>query len=368
MDLYVARQFLGAYGVSFVSFVGLYILIEAFSKLDRFLRQDSSLLVSLFKYHLAMIPTVYANYLGPILTLSAAMFTMATLNRRNELTPLKMAGISIYRVLLPIFFFAICLTGFSFYLKDQLIPRFKDPIRAALSLGRAGQLRPLPYFDDKEGYQIRVREYSPTSKIGHRIQVSRLHAGGKVKMIIDADLMEWVPASPEDSDDGEWILHDGSIQRLDTAGNLIENERASDFARLKEPFKRMRLATTLRPIDLETSDPEISYLSWRDLKSQYQRQPYHRHLAVKLHQHFSFPLAHLVLLFLGLPFVLNTGSKSPFLSLVASFFICALFFIVNYYCMSIASNSDFLGPIFWAWLPVMVFGSVGIALFDKLPT
>ena len=130
----------------------------------------------------------------------------------------------------------------------------------------------------------------------------------------------------------------------------------------------MELKTTLKPIDLEASDLEISYLSWRDLKTQYQRQPYHRHLAVKLHHHFAFPLSHIVLLFLGLPFVLNFRNKSGFLSLAVSFGICALFYLVTSISMSVANQSEILSPILAAWLPVMLFGSLGITFFDQLPT
>jgi lipopolysaccharide export system permease protein len=367
MDLYVARTFIAAYAICTVSFVGLFVLVEAFAKLDRFLRQDSSLVVTLFKYHLAMIPTAYANYIGPILTLAAGMFTMTTLNRQNELAPFKAAGISIYRVVMPIFFLAACLSAATFYLKEDILPKFKDEIRAALALSRARPLSPMPYYDQDHGYMIRVSEYSTTAKIARRVEVSEKHPNGNMKQLIDADQMEWAP-SPDDAESGVWVLHQGSIQRWDENGNLIVNASASKFERLKMPFKRMELETTLHPIDLEASDVEISYLSWRDLKTQYQRQPYLNHLAVKLHHHFAFPLSHVVLLFLGLPFVLNLRNRSGFLSLAMSFGICALFYLVSSICMNIANQSELLSPTLAAWLPIMLFGSLGITMFDHLPT
>lgn len=367
IDIYITRTFIAAYAICTVSFIGLFVLVEAFAKLDRFLRQDSSLIVTLFKYHLAMIPTAYANYVGPILTLAAGMFTMTTLNRQNELTPLKAAGISIYRAMMPIFLLAACLTGATFYLREYVLPEFREPIRAALALSRAHPLNPMPYYDQDHGYMIRVSEYSTTAKIARRVEVSEKHPNDNMKQLIDADQMEWSPAA-NDPENGVWILHQGSIQRWDENGNLIVNAGASKFERLKMPFKRMELETTLRPVDLETSDVEISYLSWKDLKTQYQRQPYHLHLAVKLHHHFAFPLSHVVLLFLGLPFVLNLRNRSGFLSLAMSFGICALFYLVSSICMSIANQSEILSPILAAWLPVMLFGSLGITMFDHLPT
>jgi lipopolysaccharide export LptBFGC system permease protein LptF len=372
IDLYVARLFLAAYVVCLISFTGIYVLVEAFAKLDRFLRQDTALLSSLIQYHAAMIPTAYANFMGPLLTVAAGMFTMTHLQKHNELTPLKAAGASIYRVMVPIFVLAGLLTVATFFMKDRLLPRFREPIRAALQLARAKPLNPPPYYDQDRGFLIRVREYSTTRKVAKGIEISELHPNGKVKEQIDATHMEWVPAAPAGGhgpEVGSWVLHEGSIQRWDENGHLIVNAAASKFERLKAPFKRLDLETSMLPIDLESSDVEISYLSWHDLKTQYQRQPYHRHLAVKLHHHFAFPLSHIVLLLLGLPFVLGLGTKSGFLSIAVSFGICALFFVVSSICMSVANHpSEILSPILAAWLPVMLFGSIGITFFERLAT
>lgn len=370
MDVYVAKQFLAAYTVCLVSFVGLFIVIEAFAKLDRFLRQqDVSLPIALFKYHVAMIPTVYVNFLGPILTLAAGMFTMTTMNRRNELVPLKTAGVSVYRTMLPIFALTVLFMTLGFYLRDRVLPRFKEPIREALSLQRGRKpLTPQPYHDPQNGIWIRVGEYSTTAKVGQGVEVSKLYSDQKPRFQIDANRIEWIAAPGGDPDVGKWVLRDGSIQRWDEEGGIVVNASATGFERLKEPFKEMELPTTLRPIDLEASDVEISYLSWKDLKDQYQRQPYHRHLAVKLHHHFAFPIAHVILLFLGLPFVLAVSPKSIFLSLIACFSICALFFLVSSICMNMANQSQLLSPILAAWLPVLLFGALGITLFDRLPT
>ena len=371
MDIYVTKLFVTSYVICFLSFIGLFVTMEAFLKLDRFLRQDG-VLDAIVRYHMAMIPTAYANHMGPLLTLAAAMFTMTLLHKQNELTPLKASGVGIYRVMLPIFILAALLAAGTFYLKDQALPRFKDPIRDALSLSRARPLNPPPYKDSTTGAMILVREYSPTRKVGNAVQVIYLHPNGKVREQIDAHQMEWVAASGDSGgagEEGSWRLLNGSVQRADEHGNLIVNASASSFERLKAPFKQRELQTNLRPIDLESSDLEISYLSWKELRTQFQRQPYHRHLAVKLHHHFAFPMAHIVLLLLGIPFVLRSGTRSAFLSIAMSIVICGLFFLTSSICMSVANHpSEILSATLAAWLPVMLFGALGMTFFDRLPT
>ncbi len=376
-DLYVTRLFLSGYVVCTVSLVGLYIVIEAFSKLDRFLQQDESFFIAIAKYNFAMVPTIYTNYLGPIITLGAAMFALTTLHRQNELTPLKASGVSVYRVCAPIFVLAVGFTVMTYFLQESVIPQFKDPIRAALDLGRGKPLKQIACQDTEFGYHIRVREYIPTSSVARGVSVLEFYADGQPKQRIDAHQMEWIPdGSAADTDSahagGHWLLHDASVQRWDDDGLLVQNTNAkTGFERLKTLKSRMRLETSIVPLDLETSDPtelDFYYLSWKELKRQYQRQSQHRHLAVKLHHHFAFPMSHVILLLLGIPFVLNVGSKNQFISIAAAFLICALFHFVSTISLNVATNSELFSPILAAWLPILLFGSLGITLFDHLPT
>lgn len=368
MDLHIVRLFLFAYGICAFSFLGLFVLVEAFAKLDRFLSQDTNVFLAIFQYGVAMVPTVYTYYMGPIITLAAAMFTLTTLNRQNELTPLKAAGVSLYRVCLPIFFLAILFAGFSFYLQEKVIPSHKQLIREALSLARGKPLRNLVAHDRRNDYLVRAAEYWPTERVGRDVYVEERYPNGSPQRRIDAHQMEWIPEGSEESQRGHWILHNASIQRWDQSANLIVNASASQFERLKELHTKYRLDSTVRPIDLETNDLEISYLSWKELKTQYHRQPNHRHLAVKLHHHFAFPLSHVILLLLGIPFILNGGTKNQFISLAMAFAICAAFHITSSISMNIANHSAIFSPVLAAWLPVLLFGSLGITLFDHLPT
>ena len=369
IDLYVARVFLLSWIACAVSFIGLFVIIEAFAKLDRFLKQEGSFFGSVFRYYGAMVPTIYTNYMGPILTSAAALFAVTLLHRHNEVQALKSAGVSVYRILAPIFVFAALFVGLTFWLQEVVLPNNRESIRSALAISKSKPLEPEAYYDSENGLHIQVGQYSTTRKLGSRVKVSQRHEmNDKAKMQIDANQMEWVADSPGDEENGQWLLHDGSIQRWDEAGNLVINSNARNFERLKAFFPAMKLETTLRPIDLETSNKDISYLSWSQLRAQFKRQDYHRHLAVKVHHHFAFPMAHLLLLFLSLPFVLKLQNRSVFLGMAAAFLIGAAFYLVSSVCASIAIEGNYFSPTFAAWLPVMLFGALGLTLFDRMPS
>jgi len=368
MDLYVAKTYVISWLVCAATFVGLFIVIETFGKLDRFLRQDDSLIITLLRYNLAMIPTLFTNYMGPILTSAAALFTIVLLNRHNEIQAYKTVGVSVHRLLAPVFLFSLIFIGGAFWLQEYVLPSHRDDIRTALAISKAKPLEPDPYKDVENGYHIHVGQYSTTQQIGSMVEVTERHPNGKAKKQINARQIEWVPAGSSDSDEGFWYLREGSIQRWDEAGYLVVDPTAEGFKRLKTIFTKMRLDTSMRPIDLETKDQDISYLSWQQLRSQYERQKHYRHLAVKLHHHFAFPLAHVLLLFLGIPFALRLATGSLFVGVGLSLAIGGTFYLVSSVCASIGIHSDYFSPTLAAWFPIMLFGALGLTLFDNVPT
>ena len=130
----MVRLFLASYLACFIIFAGFFIAIEFSFKFDRFMREDENIFSTLLKYNLAMIPTVFTNFMGPILTSAAGLFTVTLLNRNNEIQALKTNGMSTYRLLLPIFAMSFLLIGLTFYLQEVVLPGQRNSIRTALAL------------------------------------------------------------------------------------------------------------------------------------------------------------------------------------------------------------------------------------------
>jgi len=260
--------------------------------------------------------------------------------------------------------------GVNYYLQESLIPNLRGPIRRAISLTRRMAIKPDPFFDQVGNQLIKIREYSPANQVGRGVEVSRVYPNGRPKEKIDAQEIVWEaePGSEGGPDRGHWILHNGSIQRWSESGDLVQNQNASDFGRLKEVFQRRPLEGGLLPIDLESSDQDIAYLSWRELRAQLKRQPDQRHLEVKLHHHLAFPLAHLLLPALTIPLVLASGTRSVLLAVGSGVVICASFYLLSSLSMSTAAQTDHFSPLLGAWLPMLLFGALGVTLTAEMRT
>lgn len=81
IDRYLIRQYLISWSIVSFAILSLFCVIDGVSRLDRFLRHDQPLPLVMFQYFSAMVPIYFTQYLGPILTLFAAMFTATQINK-----------------------------------------------------------------------------------------------------------------------------------------------------------------------------------------------------------------------------------------------------------------------------------------------
>lgn len=104
MDRHIAAMFVRTFAICFVSFAGLFVVIDAFQNLDSFLdfgRAQGGLLGAMAKYYYYRCLMMF-EMTAPLLTLVSAMFTVANLQRWNEMTALMAAGMPKRRILAPI--------------------------------------------------------------------------------------------------------------------------------------------------------------------------------------------------------------------------------------------------------------------------
>ena len=109
LTLYLSKAFLSSYLVCLFFFVGLFLVIQFFERIDDYVdarkyvaSQGASLLALVLSYNLTSVPIVFIQ-IAPFVTLMGAMFAVTKLSRSNELVPVVTSGVSLYRFLFPIF-------------------------------------------------------------------------------------------------------------------------------------------------------------------------------------------------------------------------------------------------------------------------
>jgi lipopolysaccharide export system permease protein len=96
IDRYMLRQFIHVFVICFLSLTGLYLVLDAFSNLDNFLRyaeQRGSLLSVMGEFYFYRAIGFFERLSG-VISMIAAMFTVTWIQRHNEMTALMAAGVS----------------------------------------------------------------------------------------------------------------------------------------------------------------------------------------------------------------------------------------------------------------------------------
>ena len=356
-DRYLIRIFIRSFIICFVSLVGLYVIMDAFSKLDEFSeRSDSvgSLIATIAQFY-AYRACLFFDRLASVITTMAAMFTLSWIQRTNELMPILAAGVPIRRIIAPVLIAAMGVCGLTILNQELVLPRIGRQLQMNPDDDSERSLTAHPARDARGILLSGDRCYRQTRKVMPAYVTLQPGLLGPL-VYLRAREAEYVPAS-NDRPIGGWVLRDVQQHNVPTQENVLEEIVPGEFF----------LHTTITFNQMMRRENWFSYFSTARLFQEI-RQPSNvaRHeMIVLLHSRLTRPLATLTLLFLGLPFVLS-GNDRRMISLVGmSLVISVVFQFFSIVCKRLG-DMQYLSPELAVWLPVLVFGTVAVALYDMI--
>jgi len=362
LDRLLFNSFLKAYAICLVSLLSLYVVIDLFTNLEDFAQHVTGLLPvlrNIVKYYGYKVIQIFDRLCEAIVLLAAA-FTVAWIQRNNELLPLLSAGVPTRRVIRPILWGAISLIVLGVLNQELVIPRVAD----ALLTDRDDPLgeKTLVVAGAYDGNGIHV-EGSEAKRNGYIVRpfyvtVPETLADGLVHMT--AKEARYIPAEPEVLQSGGWLMtgvYPPSLENLPPALELLDPGkyflRTSDvdFDVLTRNRQWFMFASTNRLRELLTR-PDARRLAA---------------IAVQFHMRITRPILGILLVCLGLSVILRDQNRNVFIGTGLCLANCALFFAAIFACKHLGDN-EYLNPALSAWLPVMVFGPVTVASFDGIHT
>jgi len=362
LDRYVGWTFLSSYATALFVVLGLFVIMDMTSKLDDYLEPwpdgstASSALIT--AYYLFNLPFLFLQA-APFITLIAGLFTLTRLLGNNEVGAVLAAGVSGRRLLLPIFGGGLLAAVGMVVLRESatttILP-MRDSLQYALEEQRTDRVYELLRMRDLSGSLLSFREYRPGEPDeipqGRDLEV-HLREGERWLATITAPRATWAERN------GEWGLaleggrreeHSdrGLVTPIDWLGpELFEftPELALTYRRSKTPLE----LSFLEAVELGRRDPDnVVYQTL-------------------MQYHLTFPLANLVLLLVGLPLVMRHERARGIEGVAKGLLLCLFFFAVDFVCRNFGVQGA-LDPLLASWLPVLIFGSLGVVLFDALRT
>jgi len=122
-------SFLKAYVICYMSLVGLFIVIDAFSNFDEFTKRAEGMEVFrvMARYYLVH-QSLFFDYLCGVIGMMAAIFTVTWMQRNNEQLAILAAGVSTHRAIRPVLISSVIVSGFAIANQEMIMPRYAEEL------------------------------------------------------------------------------------------------------------------------------------------------------------------------------------------------------------------------------------------------
>jgi lipopolysaccharide export system permease protein len=372
VDRYMARQFIQVFAICFLSLTGLYIVIDAFSHLDHFFDYSDShgSVLKIVSQYYAYRSLAFFDWMSGILALVAAMFTVTWIQRHNEMTALLAAGIPRLRVLRPVIAGAILVSLFAVANRELIIPKTRDQLAQDYrNIGGQREAAMQSRFDSKtdillggdtiiaaEQKILRVNFVLPTGldKYGRQLSAADAHYQPKNDKHPAGYLLSGVTTPKVILEQPSVMLSDAPVIMTPPDNPWLNRDQV--FVVSGVSFELLAAGATWR-----------NYASTRELIHELRSPSTDLGADVRVAIHYRFlqlPLD-VTLLFLGLPLVVSRGNRNPFIAIGVCLAVVSAFMLVVLSCKSLGT-SGWIQPTFAAWLPLMIFAPLAVALAGPL--
>lgn len=373
LDRYLLRQFAQIFLICFCSLFGLYVVIDAFSKIEEFIHyaSDHGSLWAIMGQYYGYSSLPFFDRTSGILTLIAAMFTVAMFQRFNELTALQAAGIPKLRILKPVIVAVVLITVAAAVNREVVIPAARDRFtRSAQDLGGDVGRNLEPRRDNKTDILIRgAHTFANQLRIEKPafIMVSReLSAYGKQLTANQAFYQSADARHP----DGYLLTGMTSPKDLANRPSLSLNGEPVVITPYDHPWLAPDECFIVSGISFEQL---ASADDWRQNASLPEliaglRNPslgLGSDARVAIHARIVQPFLDINLLFLGLPLLLSRSNRNLFLAIGLCVGLVVVFYLVVLGCQYLGSNY-LISPTLAAWCPLMIFVPLAVAMSDPL--
>jgi len=307
----------------------------------------------------------------PVALLLALLYTLTNLARYNELTAMRAAGISLWRICLPYFIVGVVMSLALFALNEIVVPRSTDLANRIFTRyvqkpddpGVQNDFRNQGFNNARAGRSWFIGEYHLAANEMLQPQVNWLLPDGSIKRLY---------AERAIITNGVWTFFNAKeYAQTDAKAPLVPVLQTNVLAMPEFDETPKQIQTEIRLSDNESlRNTRKADIPLQDMLT-YLR--IHKHLAqedagwvlTKLHGRLAEPWTCLVVVLIAIPFGAPSGRRNLFFGVAGSIFICFSYFVVQKVSLAVGSGGHLPGWLA-AWLPNIIFGTIGLGLMMRV--
>jgi lipopolysaccharide export system permease protein len=355
---YLLREYVKIFLMCFSGLMTVYLVVDFFEKIRRFVRYDASVL-HILEYLSLKTPAI-SFQIAPLALLMATLLTLGMFSRNHEITAMRSCGISLYRTALPFFLFSLAVALALLALSAVVIPIASaraEHVKTSLIEKKTPPvaLKGLhPWIQIENRTLMNVEFVEPDGWLLRGIRLYRLGEDFRLAEITEAQQARYTGAG--------WILETGLRRILRPDGRTV-----------LENFATRPLPLSHRPADFTTwLSVESEDLTLRDLQSRIERLRRDGYSVSRLltdyHGRIAFPFVSLVMALVGIALSLRgTGIRGAGLAMGIGQALAIGFLYWSAHSIAIAfGRSGVIAPILAAWIGNLLFLSFGSYLYLKV--
>ena len=359
-DRYISRRLVPPLLLVLGSTSLLYIVIDLSDRVEDIAKNNAPI-DAILAYYANLVPQVFLD-VTPMAVMIAVLILLTVLERQQELTALKAAGISLFRLIVPILLIAAVSAAGLWVLGEIVVPnanrdakRLRDQImgREATRSYRSSDRQWLMSRDDETLYNF-LRYDSPSETL-IRFTVFRIDEDMNLRSHLYTRRARYI--------NGEWLADSGWFRQIYPDGT-------DEFRRITGPMK-LHISEGPEYFGREYRTPaEMSIRELGDYIDELVDSGYRpSNLIVRWHQKLTYPLSAFVMVLLALPFGLSRGGRR--VSTMQGIAIALVLGIA--YSMLVAlfgklGELEVLPPLVGAWAPFVLALLFGINRLTDLRT
>ena len=355
MNATLFRSLALSFLVCFVALAAIFNIFTLF-ELWRFIAVTHAGAGLVARYLLFLLPLITVE-LFPATMLISVLVTYALLARRHEAIAWWASGQSVYRLMLPGFFFALIIALGSWLVQEYIMPGTnlkQDALRARIrgDEARATTRTGLQWLASTDTRRFYSYEFDQN---GQLIEPTVYELDGEAVHL----------ARVVNAKSGVWT-NPTSLKLIDTETLTLNDLEVARKTEAETTFTGVESPAVFKP----TID-KPSQLSSRDLKSYLnaakQRGMDVSMLAVALQRKYAGPFGIIIMALIGMPLAVSFGRKGTVIALCAAVVVGVLYWAVGGGFQQLG-NHGLLRPSVAGWSPLVIFTAAGTYFLSRVRT
>ncbi len=355
---YILREFSKIFGMCFASLVTIYLVIDFFEKVRRFLRYESGVL-PILAYFALKVPSI-SFQVAPFAILVSTLLTLGLLARSNEITAIRSCGISLLWMSSPFLLFAGAVSLVLLTFSSTVIPLASEKAEEIRVIQIEQKPAPVtiqavqPWARISANALMKINEIDTTGMTVRGVRIFYFRPPFQLERLTEAEEARYTSNG--------WMLLNGHHRRF------LESDNAELV-----PFTEQLITIPLIPDDFSSSlignSETMTFREIHDYLTRFRHEGFSfTRLLTDYHARMAFPLVTVVMVVVGIALSLRrSGVRGGSMAVgIGQAFIVGFCYWTTHSVAMALGRGGALAPILAGWMANAVFLSFGLYLLLKV--